>query len=150
MKTTIALLVAAALAGCSSTHAEPTSPPGVGGQGNQSLDTDADPAPHEPVRPSAFFIWPDAGEARQWIAAHPRSRLCLYETPDGPATGSCKSIHLPVSSYAMAKELSGPRYLGAKFDCLEYIPATGKLQTCDPEGAAIPKPRPKPVKIAMR
>jgi len=130
------ILAVAALAACSTDPA----PSGTG-----RLATDANPAGGPvnamlPPKPTTFWIWPDMAHARKWANDHPRSRICFYNTPDGPATAGCRSVRVPVDSEAMAKELSGDRYLGRDFDCLEFIPKKMLLRTCPGEFRELRRP----------
>jgi hypothetical protein len=45
--------------------------------------------------------------------------------------GDANSVRIHVASYAEAKRLSADDQLGRYFDCLQFIPATVKLESCE-------------------
>lgn len=122
----ITILAAAALAACSTAPA-PTAATDANPSGQKVLTALV------PPKPTAFWIWPDMASARAWADQHRRSRICFYATPDGPATAGCRSIRVHVDSQAQAKELSGDKYLGRDFDCLEFNPSKMELSNCPKE-----------------
>jgi hypothetical protein len=89
----------------------------------------AAPAPGDPGR---LWIWPDRAEAEQWARENPG--LCIRRVPDGFATERCSRkpnrLRIHVGTEAEAKRLSVDDQLGRHFDCLQFIPATGALESC--------------------